>query len=294
MKTKLAFSAIVVFVVSFAHAGINSFSIGDTDINIPTPPDYQLVTPDMEKLWRIHQLSVSSVHEFVAGYVEQKFLQKLRVTATGKLIHQDRWFVVKVDKQLKHRSFTTQQSRGMKKTAKEIVEKWNKSVPAKVREEVRKVEKNIGNVDIDVGSIMFLEPHYEADHAVGTSFLMNVSDPTGQRNLAGTQILANVAGKILNIYVYGQRDDLQWTRAAARSWTESILANNPPPSNANAITKFFNGALDKAWAGGLVGLGTALLIVPFVILFPICSRWLKRRRHVGIQLSKDDLPKNQS
>lgn len=228
----------VAFASLHAYAEDNSFSIGSVDITIPTPPDYLLITPDLGELYRLAQLITPSTHEHVAYYLGIEHLIDFTLADAGEFVQGDRAMLVRTPKTAKHDLTTNQQFRAHKKSTRKFLNKLiNSKLPRwrdSIQEEVHGIEKNITDelfyeVDIDIDSITYLEPHYETEYAIGKSALMNITNPAGSHIISGTFITANVAGKILNIYVYGKWNDLHWTRAMARNWTEEILINNSPP-----------------------------------------------------------------
>ncbi|WP_204387473.1 hypothetical protein, partial [Bifidobacterium pullorum] len=64
----------------------------------------------------------------------------------------------------------------------------------------------------------------------------------------------NTAGRVLFLYAYGGKDDLDWTRESSEAWQTAILSRNAPPPQKPAKTEFQWGRVTgKALVAGIVG-----------------------------------------
>jgi len=77
--------------------------------------------------------------------------------------------------------------------------------------------------------------HYETEDALAFSMYIDYGEQSeiteGHLVRALTTTFANVSGKVVSLWCYGTKDNLEWTRTASAEWLEKIVAANPeaPP-----------------------------------------------------------------
>ncbi|MGB5164979.1 MAG: hypothetical protein WBN61_06970, partial [Woeseiaceae bacterium] len=78
--------------------------------------------------------------------------------------------------------------------------------------------------------------------------------------LAATTLFLHVKDKVLFLYVYGSKSELDWTREAAAMWATDIVAANPMSADekravdkSDSFSVNWNQVLEKALIGALVG-----------------------------------------
>jgi len=262
------------------RANVDTFSIGDARIKIPTPPGYQRVTPDMEELYELTNLFALTVNEVVATYYKE---EKLLLWEGGDTSDANKWFGVQINKQMKNELLSIEDfdqiKQSIKKSFRDIAELVDN---VETRNEIEKINDNITeysekDLNFELSSAMSLDTHYETDHAMANSVLMNASHSGDKKITVATSTAINVAGKVLYLHAYGQLNDLEWTRQASQDWAKSILAINPPPpvKNSNkASVGIFSGSGRSAAKGLLAG---AILASIFCI-FEVVRRSIRRAK----------------
>ena len=84
------------------------------------------------------------------------------------------------------------------------------------------------------------------------------------RVLAATSTLVNAGGKVLFLYCYGLKKDLEWTREASKAWASAVTtANGPPPTRSSGGSGIdWSSVARKAMIGAVVG----GLLAPILVL----------------------------
>lgn len=73
--------------------------------------------------------------------------------------------------------------------------------------------------------------------------------------VSATATFVNVAGKILFLYCYGPKEDLEWTRSASKAWAGMVMVGNsqPPPRTSGSRRMDWNKVFEKAIVGVIAG-----------------------------------------
>ncbi len=121
------------------------------------------------------------------------------------------------------------------------------------------------DLELEVSDVVPLEPHEESENLLGYSMFFRETVSTGGgsevHGVAVTSTLVLVSGKVLFLYCYGPKEDLEWTRKAAGEWARAILACNPleaPRASRLTAIDWADVAAD-ALTGAAVALLTTLL-----------------------------------
>ena len=74
------------------------------------------------------------------------------------------------------------------------------------------------------------DPHYETDNVLAYSLVINYGGSVeGEKEdyiFSATATFVNLDGKVLFLFCYGLKEDIEWTRKASKVWVKTILAEN--------------------------------------------------------------------
>jgi len=255
---------ILFFISGLAYA--NNFNIGGKDVVIPTPQGFSYVTQEMNAVYRLSLRMVDPKNDQLAYYISDS---DTPMAMSGEIPPLERTFLVKVNKQLKNmvigsKDFTELKNM-TKRQNKEIFESVKSQVPGLMKDASEGISKEF-DVDfaIQISQMIPLEPHYEAGNALSYSMYINygvTTEGTKEESIvSATVTYANVAGKVLFLYCYAPKAELEWTRSASKSWAEQIMnSNSQPPAGSSGgrgmdWSKVFEKGIVGAVLGGLIAL----------------------------------------
>jgi len=73
----------------------------------------------------------------------------------------------------------------------------------------------------------FLEVHAETDLSLSFSMLVDIDTGFQRVHQASTACMALLNNRIISLYAYAPRDELEWTRTAARDYQVQYLLTIP-------------------------------------------------------------------
>ncbi len=228
---KHIFNSIIIFLITgSAYAG--SFSVGGTVVDIPSPEGFHQVTSNMDVVYRLSQQMTDPVNDQLAYYISEKDVPNAMSGGTPLL---ERYFILKVNKDIKNMIVDTNDFSNLKKVTKKQNNEIFKSVEEKMAAIIDETSKNISkefdvNMAIKMTQMIPLSPHHETSNSFSYSAYINFGVTAQGSNeefiASGTVTFINLAGKVLFLYCYGPQNDMEWTQTASRSWEESILSLN--------------------------------------------------------------------
>lgn len=228
---KHIFNSIIIFLITgSAYAG--SFSVGGTVVDIPSPEGFHQVTSNMDVVYRLSQQMTDPVNDQLAYYISEKDVPNAMSGGTPLL---ERYFILKVNKDIKNMIVDTNDFSDLKKVTKKQNNEIFKSVEEKMAAIIDETSKNISkefdvNMAIKMTQMIPLSPHHETSNSFSYSAYINFGVTAQGSNeefiASGTVTFINLAGKVLFLYCYGPQNDMEWTQTASRSWEESILSLN--------------------------------------------------------------------
>jgi hypothetical protein len=142
--------------------------------------------------------------------------------------------------------------------------------------------KRTDNLDIalKLSNMVMLPPHDETDRLLSCSWYVkyNIRDASGRvatRVASMTSTLIWVRAKLLFLYAYGTKDDLEWTRTASRVWARKVISDNP----SDAVTASRESSDSSIWNGlGTKALSGAIIVVVAGFLSDLRRRRTQHRR----------------
>lgn len=116
------------------------------------------------------------------------------------------------------------------------VEKLISDAKGKLTDPLAKASANVSKqldteLSLKVSGVVPFPPHLDNDRMLAFSMLAKNEIKTAEGTLvdisSNTTTLLYVNHRILFLYVYGGKDDLEWTREQSKSWANAILGANP-------------------------------------------------------------------
>jgi hypothetical protein len=238
-------SVLVSFLVSLSlicTTGRSSpVSVGDTMIEIPNPPGFAPVTPDMTTAFELTKQFVASTNREFFSYIPESEVLK---AASGEIPAWERRCSVQtygklVDMPISGASFS-EFKHTMKTQMGEITKKAEEAMPGLLRNANEYISKQY-DVDpaLSVSQMVPLPPHEEA----GRTLAFSMFGKTGYRDASGrpissvftaTATIVHIKARILFLYAFGGESDLDWTRTISKQWAGSVIAANPPDARSSA------------------------------------------------------------
>ena len=251
------------------------FSVGGKELAIPSPEGFSPVTQQMDAVYRMSLQMVDPKNDQLAYYISDS---DIPTAIAGELPSLDRNCVLKVNRQLKNmivgsKDFAELKSI-IKRQNKEIFESLEAHIPGLMKGTSEGISKEFDvDLALEISQMIPLDPHYEADNALAYSMYINYGvslDGTKEELIvSATATIMNVSGKVLFLYCYGPKGELEWTRSASKSWAEDVMdSNTPPPARSSG-----GGGID--WNALFVGAITGALAA---LVYAVVSIFMKTRK----------------
>ncbi len=226
------FAKIILLLFFTSSVFADTFYIGGNKLNIPSPHGYSRVTKEMDAIYRLSLRMSDPFNDQLAFYIPESEV----IAATSvETLDLERYYVLKVNKELKNRVVSSKEFSELKTIIKRQNANTAKKVLSQMPEYMDNISKGINkefdvNVAMKLSNMMPLDSHYEADNSISYSMYINYGfSANGESNnfiISQTTTLVNIAGKILFLYCYGSKNDLDWTRNASKRWLEMIVDGN--------------------------------------------------------------------
>jgi hypothetical protein len=269
---------IIVLLIFTESVYADTFYVGGKQLDIPSPKDFSRVTEQMEAVYRLSLQMADPMNDQLAYYIAES---DIPVAMAGEMPPLQRYFVLKVNKELKNTVVGSKEFAELASMAKRQNTEILKSVESKIPSVMKKTSKGISkefdvNFALQLSQMVPLDPHYETDNAFAYSMYVNYGvSVEGEKEdliVSATATFVNVAGKILFLYCYGPQEDLEWTRNASKAWAGSVMASNsePPARSSGGRGMDWNRVIEKGIVGAIIG-GLMALI------FGVFSRFKKKK-----------------
>ncbi|MCJ8268539.1 MAG: hypothetical protein MJK04_03965, partial [Psychrosphaera sp.] len=174
-----------------------------------------------------------------------------------------RYYLAKVNKSIKNSLISNDDFTQFVEATKKQNNAQIESIQSTMADTLAKNSEGISkefNIDfaMKIAKMVPLEAHYEGENGFSYSMYINLDTSTAngdeQKAIAATATFVNVSGKLIFLYCYGTRDDLEWTRRASTSWMQTILANNaPPPERTASFSMNWDSVIQGGVIGGILG-----------------------------------------
>lgn len=270
---KITFNILFLFFIT-CSVYADTFTVGDRELVVPSPQGFSCVTPQMDKVYRLSLQVIDPMNDQLAYYISETDIPS---AIEGELPPLEYTFILKVNKKLKNIIVGSADFAELKRMTKNQNKEIYESIKSEMPDYLDKMNKGIGQeFDMDfalrLSKFVPLDPHYETDNALAYSMYINygVISEGIQKSVivSATCTFVNLSGKVLFLYCYGPRDQLEWTRNASRAWTERIIVDNVQPPKRSLGSRGINWyvVMEKSIVGAITGGLIALIIVGFSIL----------------------------
>lgn len=211
----------------------SSINVGNIAIQIPSPAGYARITPEMSELYKLNQHFVAPTNIQLAMYISE---DAVPLALLGEIPDISRRFDVQVSKKTANVSLSSANFTVLKGLYVAQMEKVFKDIKAKLSEALSDASKGVSKqlnteIVIKVGGVVPLTPHFQSDRILSSSIFMknDIQDATGEPIavvISATMALVHVNNRVIFLYVYGNQEDLEWTREQSRAWAEAIVKRN--------------------------------------------------------------------
>lgn len=196
-------------------------NVGGVHVGVPAPVNFARVTPEMKGLYVSQYESVWPRNELLATLVPQ---EAATAALTGEVPDIERHFMLQVDKELKSRSVSKDEFLQLA----EAVESQGGKLSTDTKD---KLDKLLAEAGAEVSNPVVFPAHIKNDRMVAWSGFQKLATKTAEgtsvRVVSMTNTTLYVNHRVLFLYAYGQKDDLEWTREQSRIWANEILDANP-------------------------------------------------------------------
>jgi hypothetical protein len=212
----------------------STVKVGDVTLEVPTSPGYARVTPEMKELLARIETVTAPHNVSLALYIPE---QDIPQALAGVLVESQRIRAVQAPKDTLDRQFTQEyfadMKVGMRMQQAQVIEKLKRDMPEMMNKTLDKVSDASQNARVNPGGVETLLSHYEDANSFASSIVARIEYNAGGNQPAvsvvtATMTLVLVKGKLIFLYVYGNEDDLEWTREQSKEWTKALVAANQP------------------------------------------------------------------
>lgn len=230
---KTLYALCAVFTLQLTVAAVD-ITVGTTRLNIPAPEGYVTVTSNMKPYADIAKRFVAPSNQQYALFISD---ESATIAKKGGTPESPRKFALQVPKQIIKPTIAKADFAKFKSILKTQNEKLMKQAEAEMPGIVKKMTDGLSknyDVNLNVTSLQMLPlpPHDETDRSLAFSTLLkfNIDDGTGNttpEESIVTTTAVHIKGKVILLYVYGAKTDLDWTKTASKTWATRIIAENP-------------------------------------------------------------------
>jgi hypothetical protein len=265
MKRTVVICAVILHTI---NAYAETFDIGGTEIVIPPPEGFTIVTQEMDAVYRLNLRMEDPNNDQLAYYISD---MDVPAAINGEIPSLEKTSAVKVNKQIKNIIIGLKDFKKFKNKIKLQNKEKIEEIKSRASDIFEKTNKGISeefdiNFAMGVNDVTPLDPHFETENILSYSMYANYGASIEQEKkdviVSSTTTFVNVAGKILFLYCYGPQNEIEWTREVSKLWAEKIVSSNPDaPVKSTGI-----GGIDwrrvilKGITGGISGGIIALLI----------------------------------
>jgi hypothetical protein len=245
-------------------------TVGEVKIAIPDPPGFAPVTPEMEPLYKLTKQLVAASNQEFLSFIP---VSEVEAALQGQVPNLTRRFSVQGYRQLIPVMVSTADFEKIKVALKDENKKTFDKVRAQLPDLTDQINQGLAkeldiNMAFSISSFIPSPAHLDTPQLFAFSALTQYEfhDDAGkavQESVAGTTTFALVRGKLLYLYCYADKSDMEWTKEISRQWAEAVLAANPgEPEPRDALSTLIR-RIDLGTAGlsGLVGAVVAIIVV---------------------------------
>lgn len=283
---KLAILSIFLFLgTSSLYSEI--FNIGGTEIVVPAPSGFSIVTKEMGAVYRLSLQMKDPENDQLATYILDSAVP---AAMNGELPIMDRHFFIKANKTLKNMVVGSDNFKEITNTIKDqnkkIIDLINSNAKKTLNNQSKGISKEF-NLDFAMNNLntIPLDPYYESENIFLYSLASKVSFSAKKDKekiekdaiVISTITIVNISGKIIFLYCGGSKEDLEWTRKASKEWAEDILSKNDAPPQKSTGTSTSSQNNNYKWISRIA----------VFIIFSLISGFLYKRGRPSKSIEKD-------
>ena len=224
------FRLVFIFLVAVGEVSAAPVDLGSSRIEMPVPQGYVEVTPQMAGLWQFMQAAQGDNHILAFFIGEREKANALE----GKPLNLERNINIQTRRKFEGATVTRDLFEQVKSQLKAMAA--SKQMDAIQARELERLNGNLekaANFNPKFAQLenVTLPPHVDLPDQYGYSEISveqaTLPDGTVKRGrVTSTVMTVLVKGKLLSCYVTGGPDDLEWTRSAAKEWSDALLSAN--------------------------------------------------------------------
>ncbi|MGD1919860.1 MAG: hypothetical protein ACFCAD_13800, partial [Pleurocapsa sp.] len=181
----------------------------------------------------VHTSAQDPYHNLLASYISKS---DEKMALRGEIPTSSKGFYLKVLNEAENESATPQDfakvKNILKNQNKEAQDAGKAMLQEIVKESGKSISKELGvDLSFNVSEMIPLDSHYESENVFSyTVYIVSQVSSGGVKQdyvAAGTVSMVNLSGKIVSLYSFGEKADLEWTRKASQAWAEKAIAHNP-------------------------------------------------------------------
>jgi hypothetical protein len=216
---------------SLALAG--PIQVGSASIEIPVPPGFVLVVPEMKQVSESLRRFTPPDHTLFAVFIAE--IDAPQALADEFPLLQRRFTIQAPSKSVGvsvMRAEFAQLKKGFASEFQLKVDDLKNRLPDLVsRISKAGVEQMDPQLVTEIGGIVPFAPHYDDEHSLSLSMIFRTEVTAADSEsvvalTAATMTLVRVRDRVLFVYVYGGKDDIVWTRKASQEWVYEIVKAN--------------------------------------------------------------------
>lgn len=209
-------------------------NVGGTVLEIPNPPGFAELTPQMNTVYQLQrQLVAPNNEQFVAFIAESEIPRAIK----NEVPDMERTFSVQTSKTLVGISVSSADFLKIKKFIKteneEVFKKVEKEIPGLMDKANKGITKQFGvDLALSMSQMIPFPAHQETDRSLAYSIFIKykANDESGKQISSVSVVTAtfiHVKGKVLFLYASAEEGGLQWSRDISEQWSNAVIAANP-------------------------------------------------------------------
>ncbi len=196
--------------------------LGGISAGVPAPAGFVRVTPAMKELSAFQDQFVWPGNELLAAFIPEEVAP---AALAGEVPELKRHFLLQVQKEGK--SHFVSESEFL-----QLREYLRSNINGKDMSETQdKVNDLLAASGVELSDPVVSPAHIDSDRIFAFSTLQKMETKTAEGTSVRVQSVTStslyVNQRVLFLYVYGGKDDLEWTRDQSRDWANAILSANP-------------------------------------------------------------------
>jgi|GEM_PF-6765338 len=310
LKSSLSFAFLCFTLLGLGNElSADSFTISGKSISIPTPEGFVRVTEEMTKVSATFDILEEPANKVLANYISE---EDVAAASGGAMLSSPRYLRLTVNLGLAKSEVTSADFEVLQNVIQRQYQQVAKDVELRLPELMearRRLSQDEGGLAIgyDIKFIIPMKPHQVSNSEISHSMIALLV-PTDQINeepkiLTCTITIVLVSGRVIGLWIYGGRDDLEWTRSFSTDWARSIIelsqdelteqvTSSPSQNEADQIPRRELSTLTVWFSGLSLGLSFILFVLVVIGIKRIITLVrIRRRRTEGMPTVAQSKPR---